>query len=99
MKISIERLCKEVPKEFEIYMTYIKNLQFSEDPDYEFLKDLFHKIFEAEGFSYESADFDWSKRGNLPTDVNRYVRSRKKHLTQLHQNYKTGVTLRMDDIP
>ena len=40
MKISIERLCKEVPKEFEIYMTYIKNLQFSEDPDYEFLKDL-----------------------------------------------------------
>ena len=77
MKISIERLCKEVPKEFEIYMTYIKNLQFSEDPDYEFLKDLFHKIFEAEGFSYESADFDWSKRGNLPTDVNRYVRSRK----------------------
>lgn len=72
MKVSIEKLCRDAPKEFEIYMSYIKNLQFSDDPDYEFLKDLFHKIFEAEGFSYESADFDWSKRGNLPTDVNRY---------------------------
>ena len=61
-----------MPKEFETYMTYIKNLQFSDDPDYEFLKDLFHKLYEAEGFSYEYADFDWSQRGNLPTDVNRY---------------------------
>ena len=73
MKMSIERLCRDVPKEFEAYMSYVKSLQFSDNPDYEFLKDIFHKLYEAEGFSYEAADFDWSKHGTLPSDVNRYV--------------------------
>ena len=73
MKMSIQRLCRDVPKEFEAYMSYVKSLQFSDNPDYEFLKDIFHKLCEAEGFSYEAADFDWSKHGTLPSDVNRYV--------------------------
>ena len=47
--------------------------RMNNDPDYEYLKDNFHKLYEAEGFSYEAADFDWSKHGTLPSDVNRYV--------------------------
>ena len=72
MKIQVSILCEGLPKEFESYMAYVKALKFSDTPDYEYLKDLFHKLFETNAYSYEMADFDWSKNGELPTDVQRY---------------------------
>ena len=42
--ILMEDLCKELPKEFCDYMNYVKNLNFEEKPDYEYLKQLFKNI-------------------------------------------------------
>ena len=42
--ILIEDLCKDLPKEFCYYMNYVKNLNFEEKPDYEYLKNLFKNI-------------------------------------------------------
>ena len=78
MKIPVTTLCQGLPKEFETYMSYVKAMKFSDAPDYEYLKDLIHKLYENQGFSYESTVFDWSKDGReLPTDVNRYNRARR----------------------
>ena len=71
LKTSPRSLCNGLPKEFESYFIYVKNLKFSEKPNYEYLKDLFHSLFEAKGFQYSNAEFDWTKLGDLPTDVNR----------------------------
>ena len=71
MKVTMQTLCRDLPKEFETYMSYVKALEFSDYPDYELLKDIFHKLYEEKGFSYEFAEFDWSKHGTLPSDVNR----------------------------
>ena len=77
MKVPVSTLCHGLPKEFETYMTYVKAMKFSDAPDYEFLKDLFHKLYENQGFSYESTVFDWSKDGELPSDVSRYNRAQR----------------------
>jgi len=42
-KISIEKLCKGYPKQFELYLRYVRNLGFTETPDYQYLIDLFDK--------------------------------------------------------
>jgi len=40
MKITLQELCFGCPKEFSLYMLYCKNLDFEEEPDYNFLKRL-----------------------------------------------------------
>ena len=48
MEIKIQttpfELCKGFPKEFEDYVEYTRKLQYEEDPDYDFLKNLFKSI-------------------------------------------------------
>ena len=42
--ISPHDLCGNLPFEFEEYIKYSKNLEFEQDPDYEYLRNLFRKI-------------------------------------------------------
>ena len=37
---SIKDLCKDLPKEFELFLSYCRLLRFSEEPDYEYLRRL-----------------------------------------------------------
>ena len=71
IKCSTKTLCNGIPKEMEIYVNYVKNLAFSDQPNYEYLKDLFHGIYESRGYRYDATEFDWTKFGEIPTDVNR----------------------------
>ena len=43
-KISLIRLCKDLPDEIRIYMEYCRNLNFEQKPSYEYLRSLFRKI-------------------------------------------------------
>ena len=45
MNISCEELCKNMPKEFIVYMKYIQSLDFDEEPIYDSLKRMFEKLF------------------------------------------------------
>lgn len=72
MKIPIAALCEGLPPQFASYMRHVKKLSFSEEPDYEFLKDLFHEAYESQGFSYDDSSFDWSNMP-MPSDVYRLV--------------------------
>jgi serine/threonine protein kinase len=71
IKMPIKALCDGLPNEFLSYMNYVKCLRYLETPDYEVLKDLFHRLYEAKGYSYDSPDFDWYQYGDLPSDVNK----------------------------
>ena len=76
MKFPVHVLCDDLPTAFTIYMTYVKKLGFSEEPDYEYLKDLFHELYETMGFSYSDPEFDWTQL-ELPSDLQKFNRANR----------------------
>ena len=55
---SAEELCKDLPKEFEEYVKYTRNLDFESKPDYDFLRGLLRNVLEKNHFEYDYF-FDW----------------------------------------
>ena len=55
---TVKDLCKDHPIEFVMYMNYCRGLRFGEDPDYEYLKGLFKKLFDRKKFKKDFM-FDW----------------------------------------
>ena len=62
MEIKIEtkpsQLCKGFPKEFEEYVEYTRNLEYEQDPDYDYLKNLFYIILKDNKNNSEIL-YDW----------------------------------------
>lgn len=56
-KITEEELCENMPKEFTIYLKYVRNLDFSEKPHYSALKKMFLKLYESR--EYKSDRLEW----------------------------------------
>ncbi|KAI8333318.1 kinase-like domain-containing protein [Chlamydoabsidia padenii] len=54
---SIKDLCAGYPAEFAIYLQYVRKLGFEENPDYDFLRELFNKILKEEGG--DDGIYDW----------------------------------------
>ena len=59
MSISIEELCKDIPKEFVQYMKYVRNLKFDEKPDYRYLQKLFMSCFDKHSLK-KDYNYDWT---------------------------------------
>ena len=51
-------LCRGLPTEFERYVSYTRNLEYEQDPDYDMLKQLFLKVLTDEGYSFDHY-YDW----------------------------------------
>jgi hypothetical protein len=52
------QLCKGFPNEFEQYVEYTRNLEYEQDPDYQFLKNLFNNILKEEKNLENGYDWD-----------------------------------------
>jgi len=57
----IKDLCEGFPEEFGIYLNYVRKLGFEENPDYDFLRELFTKVLKNIGET-EDGIFDWMLR-------------------------------------
>lgn len=55
----IEVLCEGHPEEMAMYLSYVRKLEFTETPDYEFLRKLFRDLFIKRGF-IDDGMFDWT---------------------------------------
>lgn len=68
MKIPLEELCKETPPVLLAYMKYVKALEFTQDPDYEYMRHIMVAAIEESGKECDW-EFDWyTKRdGELQT--------------------------------
>lgn len=55
---TIEQLCKGYPQEFAQYMTYCRKLEFTDKPDYVYLRALFRDLLQREGHKFDLI-FDW----------------------------------------
>ncbi|WBW71038.1 serine/threonine protein kinase (CK1 family) Hhp2 [Schizosaccharomyces osmophilus] len=54
----LEVLCKGLPEEFISYMYYTRQLSFTEQPDYNYLRRLFRNLLIRKGIQYDYV-FDW----------------------------------------
>lgn len=57
--ITPDKLTEGLSKEFLLYFKHVKNLKFTEKPDYEYLKGLFALLAGNEGINLESQHFEW----------------------------------------
>ena len=53
-----EMICKDMPTEFLDYYKYVKNLNFEQDPDYEYLRNVFRRILTNNLQIYDNK-FSW----------------------------------------
>uniref|UniRef100_A0A5K3EW18 Protein kinase domain-containing protein n=1 Tax=Mesocestoides corti TaxID=53468 RepID=A0A5K3EW18_MESCO len=56
--VKVEALCEGLPEEFVKYLTYCKNLSYEEEPKYRYLRSLFWKIMDKNGYRYD-VQYDW----------------------------------------
>ncbi|XP_045476015.1 casein kinase I-like isoform X2 [Harmonia axyridis] len=59
MSTPLEELCKGYPGEFFRYLHYCRQLKFEQNPDYNYLRQLFRTLFHRQGFTYDYV-FDWN---------------------------------------
>ena len=64
----IEVICQNVPSEFIDYIKYCRKLTFEQEPDYEYLRNLFKSILLKNQEIYDMK-FSWLKKNN-PKDLN-----------------------------
>lgn len=58
-EISEEELCHSMPKEFMVYLKYVRTLDFNEKPHYSALKRMFEKLYDSR--NYKNKNMEWNK--------------------------------------
>jgi len=87
MNTPNELLCKNFPMEFSMYLNYCGSLQFHEEPDYSFLRDLVRNVFFRQGYAADYR-FDWTCL-RLQNQSRRRAREVKQNWIKYIQNYET----------
>lgn len=59
LSTPIEELCKGFPPEFASYLSYCRQLDFTQRPDYCYLRKVFRTLFARQGYTYDYV-FDWN---------------------------------------
>ena len=66
--ISIKELCSGFPNELETFLHYVRNLEFTQVPDYNYLKNLLKTILDKTN-NYIDFFYDWNReRPNISKD-------------------------------
>ena len=57
-------LCIGFPNEFEKFVEYTRRLEYTEEPKYDFLRELFNKVMKREQFKFDFV-YDWTTKYEL----------------------------------
>lgn len=74
LSFSAERLCHKLPDAFKDYLNYCRGLKFEEEPDYEYLRDLFQQLASKVKIELDGR-FDWSPN---PTKISRTCKNNEQ---------------------
>lgn len=55
---KVEELCFGIPNEFALALRYVRELSFSQKPNYQYLRDLFKDLFKRNGY-IQDYEYDW----------------------------------------
>ena len=70
LSTPVEQLCYTLPPEFRTFLTYCQSLQFTDRPNYTYLRQLFKDLYRKQRFSVDY-EFDWnSKRDDFFSKFN-----------------------------
>lgn len=67
---SAKELCFGYPKQFETLVDYTKRLEYTEEPDYEMLRELFTSIVSSLKWNFDYI-YDWSTKEEIALRTNR----------------------------
>ena len=56
---SLDDLCKNLPDEIKVFLSYSRELKFDQRPDYAYLKNLIRQISSNNNLSFSNNKFDW----------------------------------------
>jgi len=64
--MPIEKLCNGAPVEMQDYFKYVRNMKFQEEPNYEYLRELFVNILKKNGCdNLDNISFSWVDKSEL----------------------------------
>lgn len=89
--LFFNKFCENLPKEFVIYFEYVLKLAFFEKPDYSFLKGLFSKMMDDNGFKNDGL-FDWISIDSQSKGINLSARrlTSKSPMIYMKKNGDSG---------
>ena len=59
LQTPLESLCLNMPKEFRTYLYYCRQLEFTDEPNYQYLFELFDELFHRHTFVRDYI-YDWN---------------------------------------
>ena len=65
---TAEQLCEGLPPQFEEYIKYTRNLQYEENPDYNYLKNLFLRVLKNYNWEFDYY-YDWDQIGLTQSEI------------------------------
>eukprot|EP00736_Rhodelphis_marinus_P000930 Rmarinus@m.10349 len=68
-RMSPKELCAGLPPAFQEYLSYCRQMPFDAKPNYRYLYELFHRLFQLFKFEYDN-QFDWVVKRNLECKTN-----------------------------
>ncbi len=70
--VPSDKLCKDLPFEFQVYLNYCRTMKFNERPDYVYIQRLFKDLFIRKGYLSDFV-FDWVSPWPLVKYVSRFT--------------------------
>ena len=64
--VTPEDLCKSLPRQVTEFIRYVKQLEFEQDPDYNYLRNLFNSILKKINETNDQLIFSWIRSSDLP---------------------------------
>ena len=97
-------LCLGYPEELQTYIDYTRNLEYTEQPDYDMLRKLFNSIMKREKYKLDYI-YDWTTKEELrmrnaltlKTDVESHKFVKKKHQEEEIENKVTLYTTNVNN--
>lgn len=93
---SAEELCKGFPRQFTDYINYTRNLAYEQEPDYDYLKNLFITTLNDQGFNIDCY-YDWdvqtiqySRTFKSSSGINRPTSTNNKNNAIITNSYHTN---------
>ncbi len=56
---SLDDLCKNLPEEIKVFLSYSRELKFDQRPDYAYLKNLIRQVSSNNKLTFSNKKFDW----------------------------------------
>ena len=87
--ITPAKLCETLPKQFETYMKYVKNLKYEENPNYSYLKGLFLNVLKNNNQEFDYY-YDWDQKTltneeviSINNSLSSYTRKKERKIPTL----------------